>query len=111
MWRRLVRLAEHPLLKRYREATGGGLPRWPTAHTVDPFQRVRLQALLQRHVDQSISSTVNLPRETPKEVVERLFLLAWKEGCKGITVFREGSREEVVEPLPPLGVCTFCQTA
>jgi ribonucleoside-diphosphate reductase alpha chain len=106
-----VFLAEHPLLKRYREATGGGLPPWPTAHTVDPFQRVRLQALLQRHVDQSISSTVNLPRETPKEVVERLFLLAWKEGCKGITVFREGSREEVVEPLPPLGVCTFCQTA
>jgi len=106
-----VFLAEHPLLRRYREATGGGLPDWPTAHQVDPFQRVRLQAALQRHVDQSISSTVNLPRETPKEVVEKLFLTAWKEGCKGITVFREGSREEVMEPLPPVGVCTFCQTA
>ena len=106
-----VYLAEHPLLRRYREATGGGLPDWPTAHQVDPFQRVRLQAALQRHVDQSISSTVNLPRETPKEVVEKLFLTAWKEGCKGITVFREGSREEVMEPLPPVGVCTFCQTA
>ena len=106
-----VFLAEHPLLRRYREIARGGLPDWPTAHTVDPFQRVRLQAALQRHVDQSISSTVNLPRETPKEEVEKLFLLAWKEGCKGITVFREGSREEVIEPLPPLGVCTFCQTA
>jgi ribonucleoside-diphosphate reductase alpha chain len=62
-------------------------------------------------VDQSISSTVNLPRETPKEVVEGLFLEAWKAGCKGLTVFREGSREEVIEPLPPIGVCTFCQTA
>ncbi|AEV16701.1 Ribonucleoside-diphosphate reductase [Thermus sp. CCB_US3_UF1] len=106
-----VFLAEHPLLKRYREATGGGLPNWPTAHSVDPFGRVRLQAALQRHVDQSISSTVNLPQDTPKEVVEALFLTAWKEGCKGITVFREGSREEVMEPLPPVGVCTFCQTA
>lgn len=106
-----VFLAEHPLLRRYRGATKGGAPDWPTAHTVDPFQRVRLQAALQRHVDQSISSTVNLPKETPKEVVERLFLTAWKEGCKGITVFREGSREEVIEPLPPVGVCTFCQTA
>ncbi len=106
-----VFLAEHPLLRRYREATKGGLPDWPTAHQVDPFQRVRLQAALQRHVDQSISSTVNLPRDTPKEVVERLFLEAWREGCKGLTVFREGSREEVIEPLPPVGVCTFCQTA
>jgi ribonucleoside-diphosphate reductase alpha chain len=106
-----VFLAEHPLLRRYREATGGGLPDWPTAHQVDPFQRVRLQAALQRHVDQSISSTVNLPRETPKEVVEGLFLEAWRAGCKGLTVFREGSREEVIEPLPPIGVCTFCQTA
>ena len=106
-----VFLAEHPLLKRYRRERGGEVPDWPTAHTVDPFQRVRLQATLQRHVDQSISSTVNLPRETPKEVVENLFLTAWKEGCKGITVFREGSREEVIEPLPPVGVCTFCQTA
>ncbi len=105
-----VYLAEHPLLKRYRQAGGKDLPDWPTAHQVDPFRRVRLQAVLQRHVDQSISSTVNLPRETPKETVEKLFLAAWKEGCKGITVFREGSREEVIEPLPPLGVCTFCQT-
>lgn len=104
-------LAEHPLLRRYRKEKGGEIPDWPTAHTVEPFQRVRLQAALQRHVDQSISSTVNLPRETPKEVVERLFLTAWKEGCKGITVFREGSREEVIEPLPPVGVCTFCQMA
>ncbi|WP_135256681.1 adenosylcobalamin-dependent ribonucleoside-diphosphate reductase [Thermus caldilimi] len=106
-----VFLAEHPLLKRYRRERGGEVPDWPTAHTVDPFQRVRLQAALQRHVDQSISSTVNLPRETPREVVENLFLTAWKEGCKGITVFREGSREEVIEPLPPVGVCTFCQAA
>lgn len=106
-----VFLAEHPLLKRYRRERGSEVPDWPTAHTVDPFQRVHLQAALQRHVDQSISSTVNLPRETPKEVVENLFLTAWKDGCKGITVFREGSREEVIEPLPPVGVCTFCQTA
>ncbi|WP_117237225.1 glycyl radical enzyme family protein [Thermus sediminis] len=53
------------------------------------------------HADQSTSSTATPPRETPKEVGERFFL----------TAFREGSRVEVTEPLLPLGACTFCQTA
>ncbi len=96
---------EHPLLRQYRRLKGEEPPPWPTAYTVDPLARVRLQAALQRHVDQSISSTVNLSKETPPKTVEKVFLTAWQEGCKGITVFREGSREEV---LAPVGVCTFC---
>ncbi|KGQ22335.1 adenosylcobalamin-dependent ribonucleoside-diphosphate reductase [Thermus filiformis] len=101
-------LTEHPLLKVYRKYRTEP-PDWPTAHQIDSRARVRLQALAQRHVDQSISSTVNLPEDTPKETVRELFLLAWKEGCKGLTVYREGSRAPVIQPLPPIGVCTFCQ--
>jgi ribonucleoside-diphosphate reductase alpha chain len=47
-------------------------------------------------IDQSISSTINLPRDTPRETVERIYRHAWQAGCKGITVYREGSREGIL---------------
>jgi ribonucleoside-diphosphate reductase alpha chain len=114
---------EHPLVARYRERHGPSAPlpeAFVTAHRIDPDARVRLQALIQRHVDQSISSTVNLPGEAPVSLVEDLYRKAWERGCKGITVFREGSRASVVEPderegvyrvepESPFGVCTFCE--
>jgi ribonucleotide reductase alpha subunit len=56
-----------------------------------------LQALVQRYVDQSISSTVNLPADTRLSAIEGLYRKAWESGCKGITVFREGSRASVLE--------------
>ena len=67
-----------------------------TAHDVDPMRRVDMQAALQRHIDQSISSTVNLPREATTETVERVYIHAWRSGLKGISVYREGSREGVL---------------
>jgi len=67
-----------------------------TAHEIDPLKRVDMQAALQRHIDQSISSTVNLPRSSTVETVERVYMKAWAAGCKGITVYREGSREGVL---------------
>ncbi len=114
---------EHPLFARYRERHGSSAPlpkAFVTAHQVDPVARVRLQALVQRYVDQSISSTVNLPADTRLSVIEGLYRKAWESGCKGITVFREGSRASVLErdgsqgPYPtgtgsPAGVCTFCE--
>lgn len=113
---------EHPLVVRYRERHGPSPPLPETfvaARNIDPEGRVRLQALVQRHVDQSISSTVNLPAEIPLSAVETLYRRAWESGCKGITVFREGSRASVLEAAPeggyrtdagpPLGVCTFCE--
>jgi ribonucleoside-diphosphate reductase alpha chain len=114
---------EHPLVARYRERRGPSAPlpeTFATARRIDPDARVRLQALVQRHVDQSISSTVNLPAETPLSTVENLYRKAWESGCKGITVFREGSRASVLELAgregvyraeagAPLGVCTFCE--
>lgn len=102
---------EHPLVKLYRQRTGKEDPDWPTAHRVDPLRRVRLQAVAQRYVDQSISSTVNLPASAGRDVVEQVYRSAWELGCKGITVFREGSRVPVLESreASPVMVCTLCE--
>ena len=67
-----------------------------TAHDIDPSFRVRLQAVIQKYVDNSISSTVNLSEDTPAETVGQIYLDAWKQGLKSITVYREGSREGVL---------------
>ena len=55
-----------------------------------------MQGVCQKHIDNSISSTVNLPKNFPKDRLSDLFLLGWKEGLKGITVYREGSREGIL---------------
>lgn len=67
-----------------------------TAHQIAPEMRVRMQSIIQSHTDQSISSTVNLPYDITPQEVERIYFLAWKLGCKGITVYREGSRDGVL---------------
>jgi ribonucleoside-diphosphate reductase alpha chain len=90
----------HPLVREYMEEFGVDeehLPEWfVTAHRISPEMRVRMQATIQKHIDHSISSTVNLPEDATVEDVERIYFLAWKLGCKGITVYREGSREGVL---------------
>ncbi len=67
-----------------------------TAHEIDPYFRVKMQATIQKHIDHSISSTVNLPRDIPAETIGDIYLNAWKLGCKGITIYREGSREGIL---------------
>jgi adenosylcobalamin-dependent ribonucleoside-diphosphate reductase len=66
------------------------------SHEIDPIKRVDMQAALQAHIDQSISSTVNLPREATAETVAQVYFHAWRAGLKGISVYREGSREGVL---------------
>jgi ribonucleoside-diphosphate reductase alpha chain len=91
----------HPLAVQYRTtyhlAADAALPDFfTTAHHIDPEKRVLMQATLQRHIDQAISSTINLPRDTPTDTVERIYRQAWHAGCKGITVYREGAREGIL---------------
>ena len=66
---------------------------WPsvlkTAKTIEPKKRIKMQSIWQRHIDASISSTVNLPESATIEDVEKLYISAWKNDLKGITVFRE----------------------
>jgi ribonucleoside-diphosphate reductase alpha chain len=92
----------HPLVKEYMATTGardeGQIPNYfVTSHEIRPEMRVKMQATIQKHIDTAISSTVNLPEEITPEEVEKIYLLAWKMGCKGITVYREGSREGILE--------------
>lgn len=67
-----------------------------TSHQIEPEIRVRTQAAIQKHIDSCISSTVNLPVDISLDEVEKIYFLAWKLGCKGITVYREGSREGIL---------------
>lgn len=67
-----------------------------TAYDIEPAQRVEVQATLQKHIDSAISSTVNLPSTATKEDIEQLYLTAWEKGCKGVTVYVDGSRDPIL---------------
>jgi ribonucleoside-diphosphate reductase alpha chain len=67
-----------------------------TANDVDWVAKVKMQGAIQKWVDHSISSTINLPADVKEELVSELYLTAWKSGCKGATVYRDGSRDGVL---------------
>lgn len=67
-----------------------------TSNDVDWLQKVRLQGSVQKWVDHSISVTINLPNDVSESLVGKLYLEAWKAGCKGVTVYRDGSRSGVL---------------
>jgi ribonucleoside-diphosphate reductase alpha chain len=64
--------------------------------TINWERRVEIQATIQKHVDHSISSTINLPKGTPSEVVGNLYMKGWRLGLKGLTVYVDGSRSGVL---------------
>lgn len=67
-----------------------------TAYELNPLDRVKMQGAIQKWVDHSISSTINLPKEATEEDVANIYMEAWKQGCKGITIYRDGSRDGVL---------------
>lgn len=67
-----------------------------TSNDVDWVEKVRMQGAIQKYVDHSISVTVNLPNSITEEMVSKVYEEGWKSGCKGITVYRDGSRQGVV---------------
>ena len=84
-----------PIAKKYMDEHGieneEDLPEFfVTAQTLNPFNRVKMQGIWQCHIDASISSTVNLPNSATIEEVEQLYIAAWREGLKGMTIFRDG---------------------
>ncbi|NQV90918.1 adenosylcobalamin-dependent ribonucleoside-diphosphate reductase [Candidatus Woesearchaeota archaeon] len=67
-----------------------------TAQDITPEWHIKMQATLQKNVDNSISKTINFPRTTSIKDVENAYMLAWKSKCKGITIYRDGSYEDQV---------------
>ena len=65
-----------------------------TSSDIKPLQRIKVQSELQKYIDASISSTINLPKETTVEEVEDIYINAWKYGLKGVTIYRSGCKRE-----------------
>lgn len=91
----------HPKLKTWMEITGEkDITKSPyyrsTAPEIDWIKRVKLQAIVQKYTTHSISSTINLPSDVTVEKVGEIYMEAWKNGLKGITVYRDGSRTGVL---------------
>ena len=66
-----------------------------TSNDIDWVQKVKMQGAIQKWVDHSISVTVNLPNDASEELIDELMVTAWRSGCKGITIYRDGSRDGV----------------
>lgn len=100
-----------PALRQHVETHGtlhdypGALPArlrrlFPTALDIEPVWHIRMQAAVQRHVDNGVSKTVNLPNTASPDLVRDTYRLAWELGCKGITVYRQGTRAgQVLGPV------------
>lgn len=78
-----------------------------TSHYIDPIAKVRMQGAIQKYVDHSISMTTNLPESASKDAIEEVYMEAWKSGCKGATIYRDGSRDGVLNTKEKEDQSTF----
>lgn len=78
-----------------------------TAHKLNPLDRVKMQSILQKYITSAISSTINLPKNTTEKEISNLYLTAWKLGCKGATIYVEGSRDGILISNKPTNTEDF----
>ena len=90
----------HHGLANYKKITGKEFKDSPyngsQAGEIDYEARVKMQAIATKYTDHAISSTVNLAKETDIKTVDKIYMMAWEEGCKGLTIYRDGSRDGVL---------------
>jgi ribonucleoside-diphosphate reductase alpha chain len=86
------------IVREYRDLTGSAdFPKnLIVAHDIPPDTRISLQSIIQQYVDAAISSTINLDSSVSTSDIEKIYFNAWKSGLKGITIYREGSREGIL---------------
>lgn len=95
-----------PIAKKYMEenniANEEDLPEYfVTAQSLNPYDRIKMQGIWQKRIDASISSTINLVNKVSVEEVEKLYLEAWKNGLKGMTIYRAGCAREGILTVTP----------
>jgi len=103
---------QHSGLKLFCEVTGKNFEDSPYAGSqaseIDYLRRITIQSTATAFVDHSISSTINLHKDIPIETVASIYMTAWQSGCKGITVYRDGSREGILVSNGPVLGCDNC---
>lgn len=92
----MERIAEKGTIRRFDEIPEDVRSIFVTAHDITPVEHIKMQAAFQKYVDNAVSKTVNFPHHATPKDVEDVYLLAYELGCKGVTVYRDGSREEQV---------------
>jgi ribonucleoside-diphosphate reductase alpha chain len=88
----MQRVAEAGTIQNFNEIPARVKKLFATAHDVTPEKHLRIQSAFQKHVDMSVSKTINLPFDASPEDIENIYMLSYDLGCKGITVYRSGSR-------------------
>jgi len=88
----MKKVAKHGTLAGIKEVPLKWQKVFVTAHDLNFSDHVKMQAAFQKHVDNAVSKTINLPHDSTFEDVKKSYLLAWDTGCKGITVYRDGSK-------------------
>ncbi|HEY5595113.1 MAG TPA: adenosylcobalamin-dependent ribonucleoside-diphosphate reductase [Nitrospiria bacterium] len=101
----LSRIADQPSIRNDKRIPEEIRRLFVTAHDISPEYHVRMQAAFQKHTDNAVSKTVNFPEKAAPEEVRRVFLLACQEGCKGVTIYRSGSRDRQVLSCANIQYC------